>query len=30
MYSAVKTYLKEILLGELPGVNAHSKLLPRK
>jgi len=28
MYSAVKTYLKEILLGELPGVQAHSKLLP--
>jgi len=28
MYSAVKTYLKEILLGELPGVKAHSKLLP--
>ena len=28
MYSAVKTYLKEILQGELPGVNAHSKLLP--
>ena len=28
MYSAVKTYLKEILLGELPGIKAHSKLLP--
>lgn len=28
MYSAVKTYLKEILQGELPGLNAHSKMLP--
>lgn len=28
MYSAVKTYLKETLQGELPGFNAHSKLLP--
>lgn len=28
MYSAFKTYLKEALLGELPGIDAHSKLLP--
>ncbi len=28
MYSAVKIYLKETLQGELPGVNAHSKMLP--
>ena len=28
MYSAVKTYLKETLQGELPGINAHSKMLP--
>ena len=28
MYSAVKTYLKEYLQGELPGINAHSKMLP--
>jgi len=28
MYSAVKTYLKESLQSELPGVNAHSKMLP--
>jgi 8-oxo-dGTP pyrophosphatase MutT (NUDIX family) len=28
MYSAVKTYLKETLKGELPGVQAHSKMLP--
>jgi 8-oxo-dGTP pyrophosphatase MutT (NUDIX family) len=28
MYSAVKTYLKETLQGELPGIHAHSKLLP--
>ena len=28
MYSAVKTYLKEILKGELPGIQAHSKMLP--
>ena len=28
MYSTVKTYLKESLQSELPGVNAHSKMLP--
>ena len=28
MYSAVKTYLKETLKGELPGFRAHSKMLP--
>jgi len=28
MYSALKTYLKETLLGELPGLAAHSKMLP--
>ena len=28
MYSAVKTYLKETLKGELPGIQAHSKMLP--
>lgn len=28
MYSAVKTYLKEKLQGELPGIKAHSKMLP--
>ena len=28
MYSAVKTYLKEYLQGALPGINAHSKMLP--
>lgn len=28
MYSAVKTYLKETLQGELPGIKAHSKMLP--
>jgi 8-oxo-dGTP pyrophosphatase MutT (NUDIX family) len=28
MYSAVKTYLKESLQGELPGIRAHSKMLP--
>jgi len=28
MYTAVKTYLKETLQGELPGIKAHSKLLP--
>lgn len=28
MYSAVKTYLKETLQGELPGIRAHSKMLP--
>jgi len=28
MYSAVKTYLKETLRGELPGAEAHSKMLP--
>lgn len=28
MNSAVKTYLKETLQGELPGVIAHSKMLP--
>lgn len=28
MYSAVKTYLKETLHGELPGIRAHSKMLP--
>jgi 8-oxo-dGTP pyrophosphatase MutT (NUDIX family) len=28
MYSAVKTYLKESLQGELPGIKAHSKMLP--
>lgn len=28
MYSAVKTYLKETLRGELPGILAHSKMLP--
>lgn len=28
MYSAVKTYLKETLLGELPGAEAHRKMLP--
>ncbi len=28
MYSAVKTYLKETLQGELPGIQAHSKMLP--
>jgi 8-oxo-dGTP pyrophosphatase MutT (NUDIX family) len=28
MYSSVKTYLKETLKGELPGIRAHSKMLP--
>ena len=28
MYSSVKTYLKDALLGELPGLAAHRKLLP--
>lgn len=28
MYSAVKTYLTEILRGELPGGEAHGKILP--
>ena len=28
MYSALKTYLQESLLGELPGGNAHVKMLP--
>jgi len=28
MYSTVKSYLKETLKGELPGVQAHSKMLP--
>lgn len=28
MYSAVKAYLKETLHGELPGLKAHSKMLP--
>lgn len=28
MYSTVKTYLKETLKGELPGIRAHSKMLP--
>jgi 8-oxo-dGTP pyrophosphatase MutT (NUDIX family) len=28
MYSTVKTYLKETLKGELPGIHAHSKMLP--
>jgi 8-oxo-dGTP pyrophosphatase MutT (NUDIX family) len=28
MYSGVKTYLKATLKGELPGVLAHSKMLP--
>ena len=28
MYSSVKTFLKEALLGELPGLAAHRKLLP--
>lgn len=28
MDSALKTYLKHALLGELPGSNAHSKMLP--
>lgn len=28
MYSSLKKYLKDTLKGELPGFNAHSKLLP--
>ncbi len=28
MYSGIKTYLKEALQGELPGIDAHSKMLP--
>ena len=28
MYSTVKTYLKETLKGDLPGIHAHSKMLP--
>ena len=28
MYSGLKTYLKEVLQGELPGIGAHSKMLP--
>jgi 8-oxo-dGTP pyrophosphatase MutT (NUDIX family) len=28
MYSALKSYLKEALNGELPGIEAHYKLLP--
>lgn len=28
MHSAIKTYLKEILSGELPGSVAHNKMLP--
>lgn len=28
MHPAVKTYLKETLQGELPGIQAHSKMLP--
>ncbi len=28
MHSSIKTYLKESLCGELPGMNAHIKMLP--
>lgn len=28
MYSSLKTYLKEALRGELPGIDAHNKMLP--
>lgn len=28
MYSGIKTYLKAALQGELPGIDAHSKMLP--
>lgn len=28
MYSSILTYLKETLLGELPGMEAHHKMLP--
>lgn len=28
MFSSLKTYLKEALRGELPGIEAHSKMLP--
>ncbi|MBL7972590.1 MAG: hypothetical protein JNL03_13815, partial [Prolixibacteraceae bacterium] len=28
MFSSLKTYLKEALCGELPGIEAHNKMLP--